>query len=146
MSADNSRNFEDLKQQTEKFKVVSGNEKKKIVLVDDEETVLIMTKSMLENDYEVITAGSGKEALQLFLQGFVPDLVLLDLVMPGMGGWDTFIRIRDLSKLHKVPIAIYTTSEDPKDRAHAQEIGAVDFIKKPANKDDLLARVGKLTR
>jgi DNA-binding response OmpR family regulator len=64
--------------------------------------------------------------------------------MSGMGGWDTFIRIRDLSKLHKVPIAIYTTSEDPNDKAHAKEIGAVDFIKKPANKADLLARVGKL--
>jgi CheY-like chemotaxis protein len=64
--------------------------------------------------------------------------------MPEMGGWNTFIRIRDLSRLHKIPIAIYTTSEDPKDKAHAQEMGAVDYIKKPCKKDDLLNRIEKI--
>jgi CheY-like chemotaxis protein len=72
--------------------------------------------------------------------------VLLDLNMPQMGGWDTFIRIRDISKLHKTPIAIYTTSEEQKDKDRAQELGAVDYIKKPASKTELLSRVSKLIK
>jgi DNA-binding response OmpR family regulator len=51
-----------------------------------------------------------------------------------------------LSNLHKVPIAIYTTSEDSQDRARAKEMGAVDYIKKPAKKTDLLDRIGKLIK
>jgi CheY-like chemotaxis protein len=64
--------------------------------------------------------------------------------MPEMGGWDTFIRIRDISRLHKTPIAIFTSSEDPKDRARAQEMGAVDYIKKPCKKEELLSKVQRI--
>jgi len=144
MSAENNRNFDDLKKESIKFKVEADNEKKKIIVVDDEETVLTLTRASLDAVYEVTTVNSGKEALGLFFKGYVPHLVLLDLNMPEMGGWDTFIRIRDISKLHKTPIAIYTTSDDPEDRAKAQELGAVDYIHKPANKKEMLERVTKL--
>jgi CheY-like chemotaxis protein len=144
MSAENSRNFEELKTESERFKVDSGNEKKKVIVIDDEETVLTLTRSMLENDYEVITASSGNKALKLFYQVLVPNLVLLDLKMSGMDGWDTYNRIQDISQLHRTPIAIYTTSEDPKDRAQAQKMGAVDYIKKPVKKDELLERVKRM--
>jgi CheY-like chemotaxis protein len=144
MSAKNTQNFDELKAESTKFKVDSGKEKKKIIVVDDEETVLTMTKASLGENYDVTTVTSGQAALNLFFQGFVPDLALLDLNMPEMGGWDTFIRIRDISQLHKTPIAFYTTSEDPKDKAQAQKMGAVDFIKKPIRKDELLERVKKM--
>jgi methyl-accepting chemotaxis protein/CheY-like chemotaxis protein len=144
MSAENSRNFDELKVESSKFKVESGNEKKKIIVVDDEPTVLVMTKDMLENDYDITTVNSGKDALNLFFQGYVPNLVLLDLEMPEIGGWDTFARINNISKLHKIPIAIFTTSDDPKDRAKAKEMGAVDFIHKPVKKAEMLERVAKL--
>jgi CheY-like chemotaxis protein len=127
-----------------KFKVETGNEKKKIIVIDDEEPILVMTKGMLDNDYDVSTVKSGKEALDLFFDGFVPNMVLLDLSMPEMGGWDTFIRIRDIGKLHKTPIAIFTSSDDPKDRAKAREMGAVDYINKPIKKAELLEKVAKL--
>ena len=103
-----------------------------------------MTRVMLDKEFEITTAGSGAEALKLFFQGYTPNLVLLDLNMPEMGGWDTYIRIRDLTKLHKVPIAIYSTSDDPQDRAKAQEMGAVDFIHKPAKKAELMEKVKKI--
>ena len=142
MSAENSRNFEELKQETEKFKVVSGNEKKKILVVDDDEIYLEMTKSILGSKYEVVTVKSGKAALQLFFQGLVPNLVLLDLVIPEMDGWHTYDRIKGISNLHNVPIAFVTASTDPKDKAHAFKMGANDYINKPCN--DLLDRIGKL--
>ncbi|WP_461248605.1 response regulator, partial [Treponema sp. R6D11] len=100
MSAENNSNFESLKQETQKFKDTSGNEKKKIIVIDDEETDLILAKSMLADDYDVTTVSSGQEALSLFFQGYTPDLVLLDLIMPGMDGWETYTRIQAISNLH----------------------------------------------
>ena len=142
MSTENSQNFEELKVETEKFKVVSDSEKKKILVVDDEELILTMAKSMLGKEYEVTTVKSGKEALQLFYKGLVPDLVLLDLIMPGLDGWNTYERIKDISNLHHVPIAFFTSSNDPADKIQASKMGAVDFIEKPCK--DLLGRVKKL--
>jgi methyl-accepting chemotaxis protein len=146
MSNENTKNFEELKTESQKFKVDSKDEKKKIIVVDDEQTVLTLAKAILETIYDVTTVTSGQEALNLFFQGYTPNLVLLDLNMPEMGGWDTYIRIRDITKLHKVPIAIHSTSEDPQDKAKAQEMGAVAFIQKPAKKDEMLEKVAKLIR
>jgi DNA-binding response OmpR family regulator len=146
MSNENSRNFDELKVESERFKVDTGNEKKKIIVVDDDVPILTMAKGMLENDYEVITVKSGKEALSLFFRGFVPDLALLDLNMPDTDGWDTYKRIRDINKLHKVPVAIFTSSDDPADKARAQEMGAIDYIRKPIKKAELVERVGKILK
>jgi CheY-like chemotaxis protein len=146
MSSENNKNFEDLKAESNKFKVESGDEKKKIIVIDDDETVLTLTRATFASIYDVTTVNSGQAALNLFFQGYTPNLVLLDLQMPEMGGWDTFVRIRDLTRLHKVPIAIYTTSDDPKDKEKAQELGAVDYIHKPAKKDELLAKTAKLVK
>ena len=144
MSAENSRNFEELKVESSKFKVDSADEKKKIIVIDDEETILTMTKGMLGSDYDVTTVKSGKDALKLFFQGYSPGLVLLDLSMPGLDGWDTYSRIRAISHIHKVPIAIFTSSEDPKDKTQAREMGAADYISKPIKKTELLERVKRL--
>ena len=144
MSSANTRNFDELKTESERFKVSSDDEKKNVIVIDDEEPILTMAKGMLGNDYDVTTAKSGKEALDLFLQGYASDLVLLDLNMPDMDGWETYNMIKDISNLHNVPIAIFSSSDDPKDRAQAQKMGAVDFIKKPLKKAEMLERVGKL--
>ena len=144
MSGENDRNFSDLKVETEKFKVSSGDEKKKILVVDDDATHLTTTKSMLEAEYEVVTVNSGYEAITLFYRGLVPSLILLDLIMPDMDGWDTYERIKAIGNIHHVPIAVFSSSEDPKDVERAQKMGAVDFIKKPTKKSELLARLAKI--
>jgi methyl-accepting chemotaxis protein/CheY-like chemotaxis protein len=144
MSMENNRNFDSLKLETGKFRDSTGNEKNKIIVVDDENSSLIIVKAALQGEYDVSVAQSGKEALGLFYQGLVPQLILLDINMPEMGGWDTFERIKAIGGLHDTPIAFFTTSEDPKDKQKALELGAVDFIKKPVNKTELLNRVGKI--
>jgi len=146
MSTENDKNFNELKQETGKFKVSTGNEKKIILVVDDDITHLTAAKGILEKDYEVETVKSGNEALAKFYQGLVPNLILLDLVMPGMDGWNIYQRIKAISNVHDVPIAFFTSSDDPQDSVRALEIGAVDFIRKPARKSDLIERVGKLIR
>jgi len=135
---------DETKADSSNYKVETGKEKKKIVVIDDDEPIRIMTQGILEDDYDVTTVESGYKALDLFFKGYVPNLVLLDLTMPEMGGWDTFIRIRDISNLHHTPIAIFTTSEDPKDMGKAHELGAVDYIQKPCKKEELLERVSKV--
>jgi methyl-accepting chemotaxis protein len=143
---ENNKNFESLKQETEKFIVTAGDEKQKILVVDDDSIHLEMIEAVLQDEYKVTTARSGNNALSLFYQGFVPQLILLDLIMPEMDGWNTYIRIKTISNLHDTPIAFFSASTDPKDIKHAQELGAVDFIKKPYDKDDLLNRVGKIIK
>jgi methyl-accepting chemotaxis protein len=146
MSHENNQNFESLKNETEKFNVNAGDEKQKILMVDDDGIHLEMAKAVLSNDYDVSCVKSGKEALGLFYQGLVPHLILLDLIMPGMDGWHTYSRIKAIGGLHDTPIAFFTSSSDPKDIQHAQEMGAVDYIKKPFEADDLLNRVEKIIK
>jgi methyl-accepting chemotaxis protein len=146
MSHENNRNFNDLKGETEKFIVSSGEETKKVLIVDDDPTHLIATKGMLEKTYEVFTAKSGMEALSLFFGGLIPNLVLLDVIMPDMDGLDTYQRIRALSNFHHVPIAFFTSSDNPQDKMKAQAMGAADYIMKPTKKSELLERIGKLIK
>jgi methyl-accepting chemotaxis protein len=144
MNQENNRNFESLKQETEKFNVNTGDEKQKILIVDDDVIHLEMVEALLSNDYDVTAAKSGKEAMGLFYQGLVPQLILLDLIMPDMDGWHIYTRIKAISGLHDIPIAFFTASDDPKDIQKAREMGAVDYIKKPYDKDDLVNRIGKI--
>jgi len=146
MSHINNTNFEALAQETHKFKDTFGNEKQKILLVDDEAIQLEMVETVLKNEYDISTAKSGKDALGLFYQGLVPHLILLDLIMPGMDGWDTYSRIKAISGLHDTPIAFLTASSDPNDVQHALEMGAVDYINKPFEPADLIERVGKIIK
>ena len=64
--------------------------------------------------------------------------------MPEVDGWDTYEQIKELSNLHSVPIAIFTSSEDPEDRERAKEMGTADYIKKPCKKSELLERISKI--
>jgi CheY-like chemotaxis protein len=146
MSLENNRNFESLKKETEKFKDTIGNEKQKILVVDDDVIHLEMVKAMLSKNYEVLTAKSGKEALGLFYQGLVPQLIMLEILMPGMDGWDTYNRIKDIGGMHYIPMAFFTSLDDPKDIQKAREMGAVDYIKKPAKKDELLNRIERILK
>jgi len=146
MSMENNRNFDALKQETGKFNDTIGDEKQTILVVDDDVIHLEMVEAVLQNKYDISTAKSGKEALGLFYQGLVPQLILLDLIMPGMDGWNTYTRIKAISGLYDTPIAFFTASNDPKDIQRAREMGAVDYIKKPYDKDDLLKRVGRITK
>jgi len=117
------------------------SEKKTILLVDDDETHLLIAQSMLKHDYNTIIAKSGQEALEMFIKGKFPDLVLLDIFMPNMDGWETFHQLKGISILKKVPIAFLTSENDENEEKHAYDIGAADYIMKPYDKSDLLKRI-----
>jgi CheY-like chemotaxis protein len=144
MSIANNRNFEELKMEMEKYKTSTGS--KKILLVDDDEIHILITENMLKADFEIVTAKSGEEALNLFYHGLVPTIILLDLIMPDMDGWDTFERIRAIGGLHDVPIAFFTSSFEIDDIKRAFDIGVNDYISKPVEKEELMKTIGKLLR
>ena len=121
--------------------------KKKILLVvDDDEIHLSVARRMLEDKYECLTADSGKKALDYFLKGQFPNLVLLDVFMPDMDGWETYKRIQALSFLKDIPIAFLTSASETEEKEHAFALGAADFITKPYEKKDLLKRINKIIK
>jgi putative two-component system response regulator len=124
--------------------MINNNERPKILVVDDDEIHLSIIEDLLMPEYEIITAGSGKEALEDLYKGFSPNLVLLDLLMENMDGWETYNRIRVIALLKKIPIAFLTAVNENKEIQHAKEIGAADYITKPYDSEDLLNRIKKM--
>ena len=120
---------------------MSDSEKKKIFMVDDSKVHLNVVANMLKDRYEIIGAVSGKKALELLKNGVIPDLILLDILMPDMDGWNLYKRIKSIGELHYVPIAFLTSQHGEEDEKNALHLGADDYIVKPFNKEDLLRRI-----
>ncbi len=113
----------------------------KILLVDDSPTVLRLTSFYLEGSgYETLLASSGDEAL-VILENVQPDLVLSDVLMPGMDGIELCRRIKLNPKTRNVPVLIITTSKEAGRLREALDSGASDYIQKPFQQEELLARV-----
>ena len=120
---------------------MSSEERKKILMIDDDKVQLIIAQKSLKEDYEFTTVNSGQKALKLFYEGFVPNLILLDILMPEMDGWEVFKLIKAISLLHDVPIAFLTSLHEAGNEDHAFELGAADYIRKPFKEDDLRKRI-----
>ncbi|MCL2809489.1 MAG: response regulator [Treponema sp.] len=116
----------------------------KILLVDDSDVHLLIAENILKAKYEITSAKSGKDALTLLSKGFVPNLILLDVLMPEMDGWETYNKIKGISLLRNVPIAFLTSLDGVREKLYASRIGAADLITKPYEGADLLSRVEKM--
>jgi CheY-like chemotaxis protein len=115
--------------------------KKKILLVDDSSTILMMEKFILKNDpYELVTAANGEEAGQKASQ-HQPDLILLDVMMPKMGGFDACKLIRANPETESIPIIMVTTRGEAENVENGWASGCTDYVTKPINAVELLAKV-----
>jgi len=117
---------------------------KKILIVDDNEVHLVIAENILKEKYKISTAKSGKDALALLSKGYIPNLILLDILMPDMDGWETFNKIKGISLLRNVSIIFLTSLDGAREKIYASRIGAADLITKPYNGDELKKRIDNL--
>jgi two-component system KDP operon response regulator KdpE len=114
-----------------------------ILLVDDEERIINFLKTKLKLlNYEVFVAGNGVEAIEQ-VQGQEPDLVVLDVIMPKMDGFQTLKELRSFSP---VPVIMLSARGDDSDRIKGLGLGADDYLPKPFNPDELVARIEAIRR
>ena len=119
----------------------------KIMVVDDEPDVVDLVKLVLESDgFNVVMAYSGKEALEKIGQE-MPDLVLLDIMMPQMDGWEVYSRIRANPKTKDIPVAMLTAKSQSIDKMIGLHVVKVDdYITKPFGRSELLERVKRILK
>ena len=118
---------------------------KKIMIVDDEEGLIELVTAVLEQEgYEVIAAMNGEEALEK-LKTVKPDLILLDMMMPGMSGREVCERIRKDPKTKDLKVAFITVAKfSETGRDVLKKMNVLDYITKPFENEDLVVRVKKL--
>ena len=115
--------------------------RKKILLVDDSNTILMMEKFILKNGpYDIVTASNGEEAVAKATQQ-LPDLILLDVIMPKMGGFDACKLIRGNATTSAIPIIMVTTRGEAANVETGWANGCTDYVTKPINTMELLAKV-----
>ena len=128
-----------------------GSSSGRILVVDDQPANLRAVSALLtRHGYEVLTAGSGDAALALTMAA-APDLMLLDMMMPGMDGFELLAKLKQRPALHRLPTVFLTAAQDRELLLRAFDAGAVDYVTKPFMPEELLARVNahvglKLTR
>jgi len=116
-------------------------DKRTILVVDDGPDNLTLLSGVLKDEYKVKVANSGARALQALQSGPLPDLVLLDVMMPEMDGHEVLQRMRDDPRMRDVPVIFVTAMSDAADEQRGLALGAVDYITKPISPATALARV-----
>ncbi|MEJ2407189.1 MAG: response regulator [Candidatus Thiodiazotropha sp.] len=107
--------------------------KPKILIVDDMSENLISLRNILHEDYEVVTTTKGEAALQLAAESPQPELILLDIKMPLMDGYDVIRELKDNPVTAEIPVIFVSALTDEANEAHGLDLGAVDYITKPVN-------------
>lgn len=111
-----------------------------ILVVDDQTTVVRVMGRMLSDAYTVHVATTGERALEI-AEEKVPDLILLDMVMPQMSGIDVCLRLKENPVTQHIPVIFVTSMDDHHNEARGFKAGAVDYITKPPSPEIVLARV-----
>ena len=119
-------------------------ERRKVLMVDDEERMRKRVRDFLvKKDFQVLEAGDGEEAIDVFFADKKIDLVILDVMMPKMNGWEVLETIR---KYSKVPVILLTAKAEERDELRGFELGVDEYITKPFSPKILVARVEALLR
>jgi CheY-like chemotaxis protein len=116
------------------------SKRKKILLVDDSNTVLLMHRMLLKDDYDLVIATDGKTAIELALQER-PDLIFMDLVMPRMSGIEACRALRSHPETRSTPVIMVTTRGEPQHIEASYAAGCNEYITKPFDSVELVAKL-----
>ena len=114
------------------------------MIVDDDSDVVYSIKEGLYNDFEIISAENGKQCLKI-LETQIPNIIILDIMMPDMSGWETFNKIREKDLFKNIPIVFLTARRDDTSRKTGSFLGD-DYIEKPFKINDLKTRINRLLK
>lgn len=123
-----------------------GKKKRRILVVDDSITTRTLEKNILEAaGYAVEVAINGQEALDAIMTRGVPDLMVVDVIMPIMNGFELTQKVKNDPDLSRVPVILVTSLDSPEDKAHGIEVGAEAYIvKSNFNQNNLVELIGQL--
>ena len=122
-------------------KSTEAKEKMRIMLVDDTPANIdVLRKTLERDDYEIAVAPNGEMTLKIAPR-FNPDLILLDVMMPGIDGFETCQKLKSMNETKNIPIIFITAKNEPEDIIKGFKVGGVDYITKPFRQQEVLARV-----
>jgi CheY-like chemotaxis protein len=113
----------------------------RIVIADDDREIRGLLKRALEREYDVVVAADGPEVVALASKEPYPELVLLDVMMPGMDGFEVAAQLRALAQCKRVPIMFLTARDSPMDKIRGIQAGARSYLVKPFKLDELMSKV-----
>ncbi|MDP5106336.1 response regulator [uncultured Polaribacter sp.] len=116
--------------------------KKKILVVDDEISICMLLQNFLSAEYEVVTLNNAIEALE-WLEGNIPDLIISDIQMPEMDGYDFLTKVRERGFTKHTPVVMLSGKAESKERIKCYRLGAQDYLTKPFNPEELEELVKK---
>jgi CheY-like chemotaxis protein len=132
-----------LGKQLEGLKKIKGefsSEKPKVLVVDDEPHIVNLIKMVLQDDYDVTIANSGNEAIHM-VEDQRPDLVTMDIMMPGMSGYEVVEEMRKFDSTKNIPVIFLSAKDTLADMQEGMEVGGDDYMTKPFDPEDLLKRI-----
>ncbi|MCG8568762.1 MAG: response regulator [Spirochaetes bacterium] len=115
--------------------------KKKILIVDDVPTNIKILNDLLKDNYKVSAATNGEDALTIAKSENPPDLILLDIMMPEMDGYEVCSRLKKDEKTNKIPVIFVSTKDEIDDKLDGYESGGINYITKPIDPDFLIKTV-----
>ena len=120
--------------------------KKKILIVDDKNEFRRLTKTILETKFEVESAENGIDALAKLQSGYLPDLIVTDLLMPVLGGKDLVEQLKSSGAWKNIPIIVLSSIDKSDEKIKLIKLGATDYLEKPYNPAELLARIENILK
>lgn len=123
---------------------INAREGTRVLIVDDSPTIVALLRKLLQqNGYATLEAGDAEEGIRL-AQVELPDLIFLDIVLPGMNGFAALRQLRRDSRTKEIPIIMISGNEQATEQFYAQRIGADDFMKKPFSRAEVFMRIERL--
>lgn len=119
---------------------------KTLLAVDDEQSILMIIDFVFGKKFNVVQKSNGMEAMTYMNEGNIPDIIIADLNMPEMDGFEFIQNIRASGFYRNVPLIMLSGNEDTKDKVKALKAGADDYLVKPFNPDELDARIENIFR